>query len=61
MLVTENYIRDPLDHRHYKSDPKQSQLWHDIRLAASEDNELQQALDRVKMLYYLKNFNNLKN
>jgi hypothetical protein len=60
MLVSKNYNRDPLDHRNYKSDPTQSQLWHDIRLAASEDKELQQALDRVKMLYYLKNFNNLK-
>ncbi len=59
MLVTNNfknsdYKRDPLDHRNFRSDPVQSQLWHDIRLAAWTDTELQEALDRVKVLYYLK-------
>jgi len=49
-----SYHSDPLDHRNYMSDPTQSQLWHDIRLAATADAELQEALDRVKILYYLK-------
>lgn len=56
-----NWSRDPLDHRNFQSDPTQSQLWHDIRLAASNDQELQEALDRVKVLYYLKYPLNKKN
>jgi DNA polymerase III sliding clamp (beta) subunit (PCNA family) len=36
------------------SSPKESQLWHDIRQAALDDKDLQDALDRVKVLYYLK-------
>jgi hypothetical protein len=53
-VVGYNYHRDPLDHRNYMSSPKESQLWHDIRQAALNDKELQDALDRVKVLYYLK-------
>jgi hypothetical protein len=53
-LVGYDYHRDPLDHRNYMSSPKESQLWHDIRQAALNDKELQDALDRVKVLYYLK-------
>ena len=52
-LVGYNYKRDPLDHRNYMSDPNESQLWHNIRRAAMTDNKLQEALDRVKILYYL--------
>lgn len=53
-IVGYDYKRDPLDHRNYMSDPNQSQLWHDIRQAALEDKELENALERVKILYYLK-------
>jgi hypothetical protein len=53
-VVGYDYHRDPLDHRNYMSSPKESQLWHDIRQAASNDKDLQDALDRVKVLYYLK-------
>jgi hypothetical protein len=53
-VVGYNYHRDPLDHRNYMSSPKDAQLWHDIRQAALADKELQEALDRVKVLYYLK-------
>jgi hypothetical protein len=53
-VVGYDYHRDPLDHRNYMSTPKESQLWHDIRQAALNDKELQDALDRVKVLYYLK-------
>ena len=52
-LVGYNYKQDPLDHRNYMSNPNESQLWHDIRCAAMTDNKLQEALDRVKILYYL--------
>ena len=52
-LVGYNYKRDPLDHKNYMSDPNESQLWHDIRRAAMTDNKLQEAIDRVKILYYL--------
>jgi len=54
IIVGYSYHRDPLDHRNYMSNPKESQLWHDIRQAALNDKELQDALDRVKVLYYLK-------
>ena len=53
-VVGYDYKRDPLDHRNYMSSPKDSQLWHDIRQAALNDKDLQDALDRVKVLYYLK-------
>lgn len=53
-VVGYDYHRDPLDHRNYMSTPKESQLWHDIRQAALNDKDLQDALDRVKVLYYLK-------
>ena len=45
--------RDPLDHRNFHSTPEESQLWHDIRIAARTDKSLQDALDRVKIIYYL--------
>lgn len=32
---------------------KENQLWHEIRVAALTNSALQDALDRVKMLYYL--------
>ena len=31
----------------------ENQLWHDIRQTAKDDPKLQEALDRVKILYYL--------
>ena len=45
--------RDPLDYRNFQSTPEESQLWHDIRIAARTDKSLQDALDRVKIIYYL--------
>lgn len=53
-IVGYDYKKDPLDHRNYMSDPSEAQLWHDIRQAATADKELHDALDRVKVLYYLK-------
>jgi hypothetical protein len=35
------------------STPSESQLWHDIRQAALDNKELENALERVKILYYL--------
>jgi hypothetical protein len=32
---------------------RENQLWHDIRLAAETNTALQEALDRVKVLYEL--------
>lgn len=52
-VVGYNYERDLLDHRNYMSTPKDSQLWHDIREAAMDNKELEHALERVKILYYL--------
>jgi hypothetical protein len=52
-LVGYDYKRDPLDHRNYMSSPNESQLWHDIRQAALDNKELEYALERVKILYYL--------
>ena len=52
-VVGYNYKRDPLDHRNYMSNPNESQLWHDIRQAALTDKNLQDALERVKVMYYL--------
>ena len=54
IVVGHNYEKDPLDHRNYMSDPKESQLWHDIRCAAMDDKEIEILLERVKILYYLK-------
>ena len=48
------YLRDPLDYRNYMSTPSESQLWHDIRRAAADDKELQDILERAKIMYYLK-------
>ena len=48
-----DYLSDPLDYRNYLSSPKDSQLWHDIRQAALSNEELQYALDRVKLIYYM--------
>lgn len=53
MLVNQNYLRDPLDYRNFQSDPNESQLWHDIRLAAKSNKELQKVLDHAKLIYYL--------
>jgi hypothetical protein len=55
------YLRDPLDHRNFRSQPMQAQLWHDICCAATDDKELQDALERVKIMYYLKYGNSNKN
>jgi hypothetical protein len=52
-VVGYDYKKDPLDHRNYMSDPNEGQLWHDIRQAALTDKNLQEALDRVKVMYYL--------
>ena len=52
-IVGYDYKRDPLDHRNYMSTPSESQLWHDIRCAAADNKELEHALERVKILYYL--------
>jgi len=52
-LVGYDWKRDPLDHRNYMSSPNESQLWHDIRRAALDNKELEYALERVKILYYL--------
>ena len=48
-----NTPRDPLDYMHYQSSPNEAQLWHEIRHAAKSNPELQKALDRAKVLYYL--------
>jgi hypothetical protein len=48
-----NKNNDPLDYRHYMSDPKEAQLWHDIRQEARTNPSLQSALERVKIIYYL--------
>jgi hypothetical protein len=39
---------DPVRH-----DIRENQLWHDIRLAAETNPALQEAMDRVKVLYEL--------
>jgi hypothetical protein len=52
-IVGYDYKRDPLDHRNYMSTPAESQLWHEIRLAARTNAGLQDLLDRAKILYYL--------
>lgn len=57
-IVGYKYQKDPLDHRNYMSDPIGSQLWHDIRQAALNDKELHDALERVKIIYYLKHKDN---
>ena len=31
----------------------EDKLWHDIRRAASDNTELQEAIERVKIIYYL--------
>ena len=54
VVVGYDYQKDPLDYRNFMSNPAESQLWHDIRRAATGDKELQDALERVKVLYYLK-------
>lgn len=34
-------------------DVRENQLWHEIRRAAMDNKELEQALERVKIIYYL--------
>jgi hypothetical protein len=41
------------DYDPVRNDIKENQLWHEIRLAAKTNPALQQALDRVKVLYEL--------
>ena len=36
------------------NDLKEMQLWHEIRQYAKNDEDLQKALERVKIIYYLK-------
>jgi uncharacterized protein YecE (DUF72 family) len=36
------------------NDLKETQLWHEIRQYAKNDEDLQKALERVKIIYYLK-------
>jgi uncharacterized protein YecE (DUF72 family) len=42
------------------NDLKETQLWHEIRQYAKHDEELQKALERVKIIYYLKKHGNLQ-
>lgn len=56
-----SWERDPLDHRHFMSDMPESQLWHNIRMAAKTNPALQEALDRAKIIYYLSTEENLLN
>ena len=41
------------DYDPVKNDTKENQLWHEIRLAAETNPALQEAMDRVKVLYEL--------
>jgi hypothetical protein len=52
-IVGYAYERDPLDHRNYKSTPKESQLWHDIRLAGETNHAIADLLEKVKTIYLL--------
>ena len=36
---------------------KETQLWHEIRMAAKNDETLQKAIEQVKLLYYIKKTN----
>ena len=53
VLIGNTYDRDPLDHRNFRSSPSESQLWHDIRLAALDNKKLAKILERAKIVYYL--------
>jgi hypothetical protein len=53
ILIGYDYNRDPLDYRNYLSDPTEAQLWHDIRQEAKNNPTLHEALERVKIIYYL--------
>ena len=44
--------KDPLDHRHYMNDPKEAQLWHNIRLTATKNAALANVLEQAKTIYY---------
>lgn len=52
-VVGYNYERDPLDHRNYMSNPKEAQLWHDIRIAAETNVTIRTLLEQAKTVYYL--------
>jgi hypothetical protein len=41
------------DYDPVRNDIKENQLWHEIKLAAKSNPSLQEALDRVKVIYEL--------
>jgi hypothetical protein len=43
---------DPLDHRHYMSTPSEAQLWHNIRMTATENKALANILEQALTIYY---------
>ena len=44
---------DPVDHRDIRSNIREAQRWYNIKLAAKTNPILQEALDRVVILYEL--------
>jgi hypothetical protein len=52
-IVGYDYTRDLLDHRNYMSNPKESQLWHEIRLASETNTTIKSLLEQAKTAYYL--------
>lgn len=44
---------DPMDHRDIRSNVREAQLWYNIKLAAKTNPALQDALDRVIIIYEL--------
>jgi hypothetical protein len=44
---------DPLDHRDIRSNSISAQHWYNIKLAAETNPALQEALDRVVIIYEL--------
>lgn len=45
------YTYNPQENKYHSAE---DQLWYEIRAAAMEDTELQNALEKCKVLYYLK-------
>jgi hypothetical protein len=52
-VVGYDYTRDPLDQRNYMSSPKESQLWHEIRIASETNPTIKSLLEQAKTAYYL--------
>jgi len=44
---------DPLSHKNYMSTPRESQLWHEIRMAAETNPTIKSLLEQAKTAYYL--------